>query len=250
MHRSRSATDRTYHGRTALTVRRAALRRVTSLRIDIHEQRTLRNFIDGDYVDARGDTFQDLIDPATEEVYARLAGLDRGGRRPRVPRGSRRRSRPGARRRRPSGSSRCSGSRMRWSRAPRSSPTSSRRTPASPARRSSTTRSCCRSTSSASSPAPPATSRAGRPASTSPDHTSFVRREPIGVVGQVTPWNYPLNMAVWKIAPAIAAGNTTVLKPSDTTPLATLLLAEVAAEFLPRRRAQRGHRRPHAPARP
>src|SRR6188474_1633221 len=65
-------------------------------------------------------------------------------------------------------------------------------------------------------------------------HTSFVRREPIGVVGQVTPWNYPLNMAVWKIAPAIAAGNTTVLKPSDTTPSSTLFLAEVAAEFLPK----------------
>ncbi|MFC4225063.1 gamma-aminobutyraldehyde dehydrogenase [Lysinibacter cavernae] len=65
------------------------------------------------------------------------------------------------------------------------------------------------------------------------DHTSVIRREPIGVVGQVTPWNYPLNMAVWKFAPAIAAGNTTVLKPSDTTPLSTLLLAEVAAEFLP-----------------
>ena len=66
-----------------------------------------------------------------------------------------------------------------------------------------------------------------------PDHTSFIRREPIGVVGQVTPWNYPLNMAVWKFAPALAAGNTTVLKPSDTTPLSTLLLAEVASEFLP-----------------
>ena len=65
------------------------------------------------------------------------------------------------------------------------------------------------------------------------DHTSFIRREPIGVVGQVTPWNYPLNMAIWKIAPAIAAGNTTVLKPSDTTPLTTLLLAEIAAEHLP-----------------
>jgi betaine-aldehyde dehydrogenase len=65
-------------------------------------------------------------------------------------------------------------------------------------------------------------------------YTSFVRREPVGVVGQVTPWNYPLNMAVWKFAPAIAAGNTTVLKPSDTTPSSTLLLAEVAAEFLPR----------------
>jgi betaine-aldehyde dehydrogenase len=66
-----------------------------------------------------------------------------------------------------------------------------------------------------------------------PGHTSWVRREPIGVVGQVTPWNYPLMMAAWKIAPAIAAGNTVVLKPSDTTPETTLLLAEVAAEFLP-----------------
>jgi betaine-aldehyde dehydrogenase len=66
------------------------------------------------------------------------------------------------------------------------------------------------------------------------DHTSSIRREPIGVIGQVTPWNYPLNMAVWKIAPALAAGNTTVLKPSDTTPQSTLLLAEIAAEFLPK----------------
>lgn len=66
------------------------------------------------------------------------------------------------------------------------------------------------------------------------DHTSSIRREPIGVIGQVTPWNYPLNMAVWKFAPAIAAGNTTVLKPSDTTPQSTLLLAEIAAEFLPK----------------
>jgi betaine-aldehyde dehydrogenase len=64
-------------------------------------------------------------------------------------------------------------------------------------------------------------------------HTSWVRREPIGVVGQVTPWNYPMMMAMWKIAPALAAGNTVVLKPSDTTPETTLLLAEVAAEFLP-----------------
>jgi betaine-aldehyde dehydrogenase len=64
-------------------------------------------------------------------------------------------------------------------------------------------------------------------------HTSWIRREPIGVVGQVTPWNYPLLMAVWKIAPALAAGNTVVLKPSDTTPETTLRLAEIAAEFLP-----------------
>jgi betaine-aldehyde dehydrogenase len=64
-------------------------------------------------------------------------------------------------------------------------------------------------------------------------HTSYVRREPIGVVAQVTPWNYPLMMAVWKFAPAIAAGNTVVLKPSDTTPVSTIMLAEIAAEFLP-----------------
>ncbi|GLX10177.1 gamma-aminobutyraldehyde dehydrogenase [Microbispora sp. NBRC 16548] len=64
-------------------------------------------------------------------------------------------------------------------------------------------------------------------------HTSMVRREPIGVCAQVTPWNYPMMMAVWKFAPAIAAGNTVVLKPSDTTPASTLLLAEIAAEFLP-----------------
>jgi betaine-aldehyde dehydrogenase len=64
-------------------------------------------------------------------------------------------------------------------------------------------------------------------------HTSYVRREPIGVCAQVTPWNYPLMMAIWKIAPALAAGNTIVLKPSDTTPASTLMLAEMAAEFLP-----------------
>jgi betaine-aldehyde dehydrogenase len=64
-------------------------------------------------------------------------------------------------------------------------------------------------------------------------HTSMIRREPIGVCAQVTPWNYPLMMAVWKWAPAIAAGNTSVLKPSDTTPASTLLMAEIMAEHLP-----------------
>ncbi|MEP7021984.1 MAG: aminobutyraldehyde dehydrogenase, partial [Pseudonocardiales bacterium] len=63
--------------------------------------------------------------------------------------------------------------------------------------------------------------------------TSYVRREPVGVVGQVTPWNYPMMMAVWKVLPAIAAGNCTVLKPSDTTPVSSVLMAEIAAEFLP-----------------
>src|SRR5436305_10564744 len=65
------------------------------------------------------------------------------------------------------------------------------------------------------------------------DHTSFIRREPVGVCAAVTPWNYPLMMAIWKIAPALAAGNTLVLKPSDTTPVTTLMLAELFAEFLP-----------------
>jgi len=65
------------------------------------------------------------------------------------------------------------------------------------------------------------------------DFTSFVRREPVGVCAAVTPWNYPAMMAVWKWAPALAAGNTMVLKPSDTTPASTAWMAEVMAEFLP-----------------
>src|ERR671912_277866 len=64
-------------------------------------------------------------------------------------------------------------------------------------------------------------------------YTSIIRREPVGVCAQVTPWNYPMMMAVWKWAPPIAAGNTVVLKPSDTTPVSTLLMAEIMAEFLP-----------------
>jgi betaine-aldehyde dehydrogenase len=64
-------------------------------------------------------------------------------------------------------------------------------------------------------------------------HTSFIRREPVGVCAQVTPWNYPMMMAVWKWAPALAAGNTVVMKPSDTTPVTTVKMAEFMAEFLP-----------------
>jgi betaine-aldehyde dehydrogenase len=65
-------------------------------------------------------------------------------------------------------------------------------------------------------------------------YTSIVRREPIGVIGQIAPWNYPLMMAIWKIGPALAAGNTIVLKPAETTPLTTLKLAEYAAEIFPK----------------
>jgi betaine-aldehyde dehydrogenase len=65
-------------------------------------------------------------------------------------------------------------------------------------------------------------------------YTSYTRREAVGVIGQITPWNYPLMMAIWKLAPAIAAGNTVVLKPAETTPLTTLRLAELAADILPK----------------
>jgi betaine-aldehyde dehydrogenase len=64
-------------------------------------------------------------------------------------------------------------------------------------------------------------------------YTSFVRREAVGVIGQITPWNYPLMMAIWKIAPALAAGNTVVLKPAETTPVTTIRMAEIAAGILP-----------------
>jgi 1-pyrroline dehydrogenase len=65
------------------------------------------------------------------------------------------------------------------------------------------------------------------------EYTSMIRREPVGVVGQIAPWNYPLMMAVWKIGPALAAGNTVVLKPSEQTPLTTLRMAELAADLFP-----------------
>jgi betaine-aldehyde dehydrogenase len=67
-----------------------------------------------------------------------------------------------------------------------------------------------------------------------PNRTSIIRREPIGVVGQITPWNYPLMMAIWKIGPALATGNTIVLKPAETTPITTVKLAELAGECLPK----------------
>jgi len=65
-------------------------------------------------------------------------------------------------------------------------------------------------------------------------YTSMIRREPVGVIGQVAPWNYPMMMAVWKFGPALATGNTVVLKPAPNTPITTVLMAEIAAEFLPK----------------
>ncbi len=66
-----------------------------------------------------------------------------------------------------------------------------------------------------------------------PGHTSMIRRDPLGVVASIAPWNYPLMMAAWKLGPALAAGNTVVLKPSEMTPLTTLKLAELIAEIFP-----------------
>ena len=65
------------------------------------------------------------------------------------------------------------------------------------------------------------------------DHTSFLRRDPLGVIASIAPWNYPLNMATWKIGPALATGNTVVLKPSELTPLTAIRLAELAADIFP-----------------
>ena len=80
------------------------------------------------------------------------------------------------------------------------------------------------STTCASSPAPRARMQGPTAGEYLEGYTSLIRREPVGVVGQITPWNYPLMMAIWKIGPALAGGNTIVLKPAETTPLSTLRL--------------------------
>ncbi len=193
---------------------------------------TLRNFVGGEYVEAQGDDALDLVDPATEEVYgsapiSTAADLDRAYRA-------------------------ASDAFETWgettpaerqlalfriadameSRADEFADLESQDT--GKPRASLVADEILQSVDQLRFFAGAARNLEGRSAAEyMTGHTSFVRREPIGVIGQVTPWNYPLNMAVWKIAPAIAAGNTVVLKPSDTTPLSTLKLAEVAAEFLP-----------------
>ena len=86
---------------------------------------------------------------------------------------------------------------------------------------------------SASSPAPCATCMAAWRENIWPGFTSMIRRDPIGVVGSIAPWNYPLMMAAWKLAPALAGGNTIVIKPSEQTPLTTLKFAKVIADIFP-----------------
>ena len=95
------------------------------------------------------------------------------------------------------------------------------------------TRSRSRSTTSASSPAPPAPSRARAAGEYVEGYTSIIRREPLGVVAGITPWNYPLMMVVWKLGPALAAGNVQIIKPAEQTPLTTLRFVELAQDVLP-----------------
>ena len=176
-----------------------------------------------------------VINPATGEEIAQAPELDNRGRRPRGRRRARGvRERLGhhdARRAR----ARAAAPRRRRSRStPTRSPSSSRPTPASRCRPSRTTRSRRWSTTCASSPAPRACMEGKAAGEYLEGYTSIIRREPVGVIGQIAPWNYPLMMAVWKIGPALATGNTIVLKPAPTTPLSTLKLAELAAEFLPK----------------
>ena len=81
-------------------------------------------------------------------------------------------------------------------------------------------------------------------------YTSMIRREAVGVIGQITPWNYPLMMAIWKIGPALAAGNTIVLKPAETTPMTTVALRRARRRHPAQGRAERRHGpRPARPAR-
>ena len=100
-------------------------------------------------------------------------------------------------------------------------------------------RACCAtrcrrsSTASASSPVRCRTQHGAVAGEYLAGHTSMIRRDPIGVVASIAPWNYPLMMAAWKLAPAIAAGNTVVIKPSEQTPLTALKLAKIIAEVLP-----------------
>ena len=88
-------------------------------------------------------------------------------------------------------------------------------------------------TTSASSPARRGRSRASPPAEYVEGYTSIIRREPLGIVAGITPWNYPLMMVVWKLGPALAAGNVQILKPAEQTPLTTLRFCELAQEVLP-----------------
>ena len=202
----------------------------------------LQNFIGGEFVDPADGATEEVLNPATAEAIAEapLSGeedVDRA-----VAAAARRVRGLG---RRHAGRARAgaaqAGRRDRGA-TPTRSPTSSPPTRASRGRRSSTTRSRSWWTTCASSRAPRASMEGRAAGEYTEGYTSIIRREPIGVIGQIAPWNYPLMMAVWKIGPALATGNTVVLKPAETTPVSTLKLAELAADIFPAGRAQRDHR--------
>ncbi len=172
----------------------------------------LRNFVGGVYVESAASAFTGVVDPSTGQAYARVGRATSTGRSRLPSRGSR----PGETSPRATGSGRCCGSLARWRRAQ----VARGELPhildcleffAGAARRLDGI-------------------AAGEYVA---GHTSMLRREPLGVVAAVTPWNYPLMMAVWKVTPALAAGNAVVLKPAETTPVTPLMLAELAAEHLP-----------------
>jgi betaine-aldehyde dehydrogenase len=201
-------------------------------RLGMTQGRQLRNFVNGKYTDPRDGSYSDVVDPSTGEAYAQApvssaADVDEALQAAAAAFGTWRDSTPGER----------SLAMLKFADAVE-------------ARAEEITQVECKNTGkpvalTLSEELPPSVDQLrffaaaarlleGRSAGEyMKDHTSMIRREPIGVCAQVTPWNYPLMMAVWKIGPALAAGNTVVLKPSDTTPASTLLLAEIASEFFP-----------------
>ena len=190
--------------------------------------KTYQQFIGGEFVDAGVRARRSTSEPGRRRGHRQASRrLRRRGRRPRGRTPPRPRSRPGSRR--PRRTARCCSSR---------SPTPSRRRADELGRLESAERRQAgrrrhrrdpgrRRRPAASSPAPRGSWTAWRPTSSWPGHTSIIRRDPVGVVASIAPWNYPLYMAGWKLGPALATGNTVVLKPSARTPLTALAFAEI-----------------------
>ena len=202
----------------------------------------LQNFIDGEFVDPADGATEEVLNPATGEAIAEapLSGEEDVNRAVAAARrafdGVVGRPRPGSAR------WRCSSWPTRSRSTPRRSRTSRRPTRASRAARSSRTRSPSWSTTCATSPGA-ARNLEGRAAGEYIEgYTSMIRREAVGVIGQIAPWNYPLMMAVWKIGPALATGNTVVLKPAETTPVIHAQAGRAGRGDLPQGRAERDHR--------
>ncbi len=194
--------------------------------------------IDGRLVSGEGPQ-EDILDPATGARLAAVAAASpeqvnaRGAWPPSAPSPD---GRPRLRRTVPP---RCCVSPITSKAMQPNMPRSNRRTPASRSRRYWPMRSRPSPTCFASMPARAARSIGPLAGEYLPGNTSLIRRDPVGVVASIAPWNYPLMMAAWKLAPAIAAGNTVVLKPSEQTPLTALKLGEALAGAPAPRRGQR-----------